>query len=119
MKELKRWRLGSQVSRRPGHAKDGLGACVTTCRSLIKATTRQRVGNLGEEGLLVRLPAPQGVAAHGAGVEVDFTPNEPEGPRRVDVEGPAGEMDRATFRGAAQVDQHSTRRCLQVEGPHW
>jgi hypothetical protein len=28
-------------------------------------------------------------------------------------------MDRATFRGAAQVDQHSTRRCLQVEGPHW
>jgi len=42
----------------PGHLRDGLGECVTTCRSLIKATTRQRVGNLGEEGLLVRLPTP-------------------------------------------------------------
>jgi hypothetical protein len=38
-------RLSGQVSRRPGHVKDRLGGCVTTCRSLIKATTRQRVGN--------------------------------------------------------------------------
>jgi hypothetical protein len=44
------------VSGAPGHLKDGLGASVTTCGSHIEATTGQRVGNLGEEELLVWLP---------------------------------------------------------------
>src|SRR5438445_3836244 len=88
---------------------------VTTCRSLIKATTRQRVGNLGEEA--AGCGRRRALATDVLAGKIDFAPHQPEAPEGIHREDAPEEVHSALLGGAPHEDDLPAQRRLEIQLP--
>ncbi len=83
-------------------------------RSLLKPPAGQRVGDLAQLRLMLRLAASQGEEADLVRIEIDLGSDQAVRPQRFDLEVMAQQLDAALRVGAPQEDEPTLRPGLQV-----
>src|SRR5512135_2437284 len=86
-------------------------------RSLLKSPAGQRVGDLAQQRLIVRLAASQGEEADPVRIEIDLSSDQAVRPQRIDLEAMTQHLDAALRVGAPQEDEPTLRPGLQVQPP--
>src|SRR4051812_14310267 len=86
-------------------------------RSLLEPPTRQLVHHLAQQRLMTGSSPTQGVKADVPSIEVHLGADQAAGPRGIDLEMTAQEIDTAGRPGPPQVDDLPARRRLEVRSP--
>ena len=90
---------------------------LSNSKSLPKASERERVSDGSEHRLYLGLPPPQGVAADGSSIQIDFAAHQSMRPQGIEQKGMAEQLDLSAIGGASQKEEATRGRGLQVQLP--